>query len=95
MEIRNYILIDDDIKLKKIQNVDILDFLIKYNIELMIKDFKEERIDNLLLNKWNVIYYIMLDKNYILTFDSNEYDFTYSLLIELNRDKKINHLLNN
>jgi hypothetical protein len=95
MKIRKYILINTDIQLKReVQNINILELLILYNIDNLINHFINGTIDNILKDKWLVIYYIILDNNYVLSFDSNEYDSTYIYLKTLNRNIKIDLLLN-
>ncbi len=95
MEIRKYEYIDNDIKLKrKLHNINLEDFILNYDINLLLYRFQTDSIDNLILDKWIVLNYLVLDKDFIITFNSNEYDETYKYLISLNRDSKINNVLN-
>jgi hypothetical protein len=95
MEIRKYEYIDNDIKLKrKLHNINLEDFILNYDINLLLYRFQTDSIDNLILDKWIVLNYLVLDKDFIITFNSNEYDETYKYLISLNRESKINNVLN-
>lgn len=94
MEIRKYEYIDNDIKLKrKLYNINLDDFILNYNINLLLYRFQTDSIDNLIFDKWLVLNYLVLDKDYIITFNSDEYDETYKYLIALNRENKINNVL--
>lgn len=95
MEIRKYEYVDNDIKLKrKLYNINLDDFILNYDINLLLYRFQTDSIDNLILDKWLVLNYLVLDKDYIITFNSNEYDETYKYLVALNRENKINNVLN-
>ncbi|MFZ4679066.1 MAG: hypothetical protein ACOYLP_02755 [Flavobacterium sp.] len=95
MEIRKYEYIDNDIKLKrKLHNINLEDFILNYDINLLLYRFQTDSIDNLILDKWIVLNYLVLDKDFIITFNSNEYDNTHNYLIALNRERKINNVLN-
>jgi len=95
MEIRKYEYINNDIKLKrKLHNTNLEDFILNYDITRLLYKFETDSIDNLILNEWMVLNYLVLDKDFIITFNSNEYDDTYKCFISLNREKKINNVLN-
>lgn len=95
MEIRKYEYINNDIKLKrKLLNTNLDDFILKYDVARLLFKFHTDSIDNLIIDKWIVLNYLVLDKDFILTFNSNEYDETYKYLISLNREIKINNVLN-
>ena len=95
MEIRKYEYINDDIKLKrKLHNTNLEDFILNYDITRLLYKFQTDSIDNLILDQWIVLNYLVLDKDFIITFNSNEYNYTHNYLISLNREKKINNLLN-
>jgi hypothetical protein len=94
MEVRKYEYINNDIKLKrKLHNTNIDDFILNYDITSLLYKFQTDSIDNLILDQWIVLNYLVLDKDFIITFNSNEYDETYKYLISLNREKKINNVL--
>jgi hypothetical protein len=95
MEIKKYEYINNDIKLKrKLLNTNLEDFILNYDITRLLYKFQTDSIDNLILDKWIVLNYLVLDKDFIITFNSNEYNDTYNYLISLNREKKINNVLN-
>jgi hypothetical protein len=95
MEIRKYEYVDNDIKLKrKLYNINLDDFILNYDINLLLYRFQTDSIDNLILDKWLVLNYLVLDKDYIITFNSDEYEETYKYIIALNRENKINNVLN-
>jgi hypothetical protein len=95
MEIRKYEYIDNDIKLKrKLNKINLEEFILNYDINRLLYKFQTNSIDNLILDQWLVINYLVLDKDFIITFNSNEYDYTYNYLIALNRESKINDVLN-
>ncbi len=95
MEIRKYEYINNDIKLKrKLHNTNLEDFILNYDITRLLYRFQTDSIDNLILDQWIVLNYLVLDKDFIITFNSNEYHDTHNYLISLNREKKINNVLN-
>ena len=95
MEIRKYEYIDNDIKLKrKLHKTNLEDFILNYDITRLLYKFQTDSIDNLILNEWIVLNYLVLDKDFIITFNSNEFDDTYKYFVSLNREKKINNGLN-
>ena len=95
MEIRQYEYIDNDIKLKrKLNNTNLGDFILNYDLNSLLYRFQIDSVDNLIVDKWIILNYLVLDKDFIITFNSNEYDDTYKYLIALNRENKINNVLN-
>ena len=95
MEIRQYEYIDNDIKLKrKLNNTNLGDFILNYDLNSLLYRFQRDSVDNLIVDKWIILNYLVLDKDFIITFNSNEYDDTYKYLIALNRENKINNVLN-
>ena len=95
MEIRQYEYIDNDIKLKrKLNNTNLGDFILNYDLNSLLYRFQIDSVDNLIVDKWIILNYLVLDKDFIITFNSNEYDYTYKYLIALNRENKINNVLN-
>jgi hypothetical protein len=95
MEIRKYEYINNDIKLKrKLHNTNLEDFISNYDITHLLNKFQTDSVDNLILNEWIVLNYLVLDKDFIITFNSKEYDDTYKYLISLNRENIINNVLN-
>jgi hypothetical protein len=95
MEIRKYEYVNNDIKLKrKLHNTNLDDFILNYDITRLLYKFQTNSIDNLILDQWIVLNYLVLDKDFIITFNSNEYNETHNYLVKLNREKKINNVLN-
>ena len=58
----------------------------------LLYDFKNNNIQNDLLNSWEVIYYFDVLEG-VLTFSIDEYDFIHQSLKSFIRDKKIDEVL--
>jgi hypothetical protein len=86
MKIKNYKIIDNDIVIYgRGKSIKQENFNSLFNDDELIKireDFMNNRIDNYLLNPWEVIYYIVLkyENKKALTFSINEYDILYKYL---------------
>jgi hypothetical protein len=87
MKIKNYKMIDNDIVIygrgKTIKREDFNSLFDDCELIKIREEFMNKKIDNYLLNSWEVIYYIILKKENgkVLTFSVFEYDevFFYNL----------------
>ena len=64
------------------------------DIDMLIKDFDNNNIQNELVNNWEVVYCFNV-LNSVLTFSIDEYDFIQQSLKSFIRDKKIDEVFNN
>lgn len=84
MKIKNYKIIDNDIVIygrgKTIKREDFNSSFDNLELIKIREDFMNNRIDNYLLNTWEVIYYIILKKENgkVFTFSVFEYDEVFN-----------------
>lgn len=89
-EINNndFLVKNDSIKLSNLYNI-----LMKSDIERILNDIRNNNIKNYLCDNWKVIYFIILDSSFVLTFNLNELPNIENKILSINRNKKINQLL--
>jgi hypothetical protein len=66
--------------------------LLCFDTEKIIKDFESNKIENYLLNNWEVVYYFVVFSS-VLTFSVDEYDSVFRLLKSIVRSNKIKKVL--
>lgn len=96
MKLKQYQIKDNEITIigkgKIIKPQQLNKKLFCFDTEKIIKDFETNKIENYLLNDWEVVYYFVVF-NSVLTFSIDEYDTIFHLLKSIVRDKKIKKVL--
>ncbi|GIQ57958.1 hypothetical protein Flavo103_10940 [Flavobacterium collinsii] len=96
MKLKKYLLNESDIKIigrgKTIYPNKLETLLIDFNINKIVDDFENNKIENYLVNDWEIKYYfVVLD--FVLTFSIDEYDKIFHLLKSIIRDNKIKKII--
>jgi len=85
MKIKNYIITGNEILIYgkgiSIKPEKLYTLFDNHELLRIKKDLKNKTIDNYLLNSWDVIYYIKLKNENVLTFSSSQYDNVYKLIL--------------
>ncbi|WP_166925031.1 hypothetical protein [Flavobacterium poyangense] len=96
MKLKQYKIQDNDIVIigrgKTIKPQQLNKILFCFDTQKITKDFETNKIENYLLNNWEVVYYFVVF-NSVLTFSIDEYVTVFNLLKSIVRDDKIKKVL--